>query len=728
MKDDKAFIRQYAAEIAKSLREQEEGGPAGQPSLSVEESTQALYRALCFDEPLLDDIPHLATAASSLCRQLANPLSQLALSNRLVNGIIYLCRQRSSSSTTKTTTSTTTLTANDTEGSPTISVTLAKLAFCILVQVPLECCQCLMNEDISCLQKLLGSFHGNLYTDEHAAGVKADNSESLDTDQKVDQLARGLSSGVSLHEDADAAGSSSTSQAPEKQTATGPMEEVWAAESDPSDFDYGEGDGETSSYFAPLPNATEFVDLLDPMVLSKPKGSLSLEEACTSIASLLQQANFSILAPIFQLSQKQVEMFISQLTQLQLLILQPPKSVLCPDGEEPSSSLQNSILTPLWVLRDAALHYSSQINAPYTESYLEIIQTLLAVDQAYQSDASNANPLCSASIVGLSALSSWCCTAQISLPLTINATLDAMNDLAHVMERAMEGGYRDNLQYSISPIIELLTGISFQECKVGEAISGSNMVSQTLLNSGLLRQLLMISTDSAFKAPESPYYLDHALWGLCVTYPAVVGKYVARYPGFPSIVRRYLPSKQTSRDCVQSILWNSFAFTQCNDDSTPQIVWKTKSINGATAPKALTKEECQEVCQKSWAFLCEMVRGSMGKGDGSLSAKQSLDIVLDWGRLLKMIAILSVAPVFQSLMTDFDVQLSAIQGDLTLAKDASKTTRDSRNTCEKMEDEDEERKKASMTQQELILATARKTLKEYTLFFQGNTRGSSKTD
>ena len=110
--------------------------------------------------------------------------------------------------------------------------------------------------------------------------------------------------------------------------------------------------------------------------------------------------------------------------------------------------------------------------------YLDLLQTLLAVDQAYMEDvtarsASTTNSsttldLCAASIVGLSALSSWCGTittttksgsgssrsSGVSLSTwkwTHAALLDAMNDLAHVVERAT-ATYRDQLTFSLIPI------------------------------------------------------------------------------------------------------------------------------------------------------------------------------------------------------------------------------------------------------------------------------------
>lgn len=763
-----------------------------------------LYRALCFDEPLLDGIPNLTTAASALSRQLTSASSPYALSNRLVNGIVYLCRQRSNQTGQKAATTSnddnsssfslqerSNAVNNSTATQPTTALALAKLAFCVLVQVPLECCEQIQSKNILAVQNYIGSYNGtttdmptttersspdnNDDNDDTSSNAEA-KTNSAQIDQRVNQLTEALagldsesvsSSHGDVHHDNNIIEDDNSA-----------LQEVWAAESDASDYDYGEGDVNDTAAFSHFPQSTpEIVDMLDPMLLSKQNPSLTMDEARTAIGSLLQQANYSILAPLFQLSQKQVETYISQLTQLLLLLLQPPQSILVSDGaaaegeaSSSSSSLQDAMLTPLWILRDAALHHPSHEQSFYTSSYMEVLQTLLAVDQAYQSDAAitpnrktqSGTSLCSASIVGLSALSSWCCSAQIFVPATTTAILDSMNDLAHVMERASESGYRENLKHSMTPILEILTGITYQDRKiirsqvVGSSTTVEMMIPQTMLNSGFLRQLLTLSLedvqtttndDTSPSSGSPPYHLDHALWGLCVVYPTVVGKYVARYPGFSSIVRRYHrnpPETTTSRDCVHSILWNCFAFVHCSDGSQPEaprIVWKTKapsssSPNGIPTPQQqatpLTKDECREVCQKSWARLIQMVESSLVVAEQPSSPKEALDVVQDWERLLKLVGVPSIVATFQSLLSDHDTQLEAIRRSLSQTEAGTKddsSIEDSRNKNEKLDDEDDDdRKKSTMTHQQLVAATTRKVLKQYTLFFQGNAGGSSKTD
>lgn len=794
-----AFIRQFASEIAQALRAQDETPRQS----SLEESVPVLYRALCFDEPIIDEneIPNLSVVASALVRQLLSTSSPLAISNRLVNGIVYLSKQRSlpQDSTSKGKTSTSSST-------PSQAVSLAKLAFCVLIQVPLECLQDFDNRDR--VRQCLGSYHGTTAPIPPQI-IPGSNPSEEETQERVERLAEALSSASigAQNEKED------TKNSPPDNEETSSLQEVWAAESDPSDYDYGEGDTSDPMPSTALPSGPEedYEDWLDPTVLSRPPPVTSTAEdereaQRQAIGSLLQQASYTLFAPIFasttigtstsKSATNLLERSVDELTQLLLLLLKPPQSVLLQSEETyevtPSkAALQDAILAPLWILRDAALHTASTSSrassSPSTMSlYLDVLQTLLAVDQAFEKDrkphltGKNPEGLCSASIVGLSALSSWCSTANISIPLTTTAVLDAMNDLAHVVERASSpssggtgngGGYQTNVRHAVIPILEILTGVTYNLCTPG--FKASPMIAQTVLNSGFLRQVLLLSllptaeasaaaAAAAISTVEStpsdagdsniPYYpqLNHAVWGLCVVYPKVIGKYVARYPGVPSFVRycggrgrsgsSTTSPSVTSRDCVDSILWNCFGCFQCDDVSqqpqpAPRVVWKTKKATAATAPP-LTKEECMEVGQKAWVQLCQTVREVVLQAH--MAPHTALEVLQDLERLLVLVSgTPSVRPIFQSLTTDDgSSQLQSIRTALDqVLLEMREDHHDLRNQDGKLqvtkpqeEEEEEDGKKASLSNPELVVATTRKLLKQYTLFFQGDGRASSKTD
>ena len=97
MPEDDEYLRKFAAQIAMALREKEDASAKQQQQsqLRIDKCVDELYRSLVFDEPLLDHIPNLAIVSSALSRQLlvSKATSLYALSNRLVNGIVYLCNQ-----------------------------------------------------------------------------------------------------------------------------------------------------------------------------------------------------------------------------------------------------------------------------------------------------------------------------------------------------------------------------------------------------------------------------------------------------------------------------------------------------------------------------------------------------------------------------------------------------------------------------------------------------------
>jgi hypothetical protein len=751
-KNNDGFIRKFAAEIAQALREQD----ATPRQASVEESLATLYRSLCFDEPMIDDVPNLSITASALCRQLqSSPSSpskykhKYALSNRFVNGIVYLCQRQKTASASaaneNNTSSSSSSNANtDPSTTPSASVAMAKLAFCVLIQVPLECCCQQFDEtNLPKVQQYLGSYKGNGSQEEPETTQLGEAtveqisaiSEQNDTDQhhqqqqqvdhRVEQLTKGLSGGA---------------QITSAQKGGNEPEEVWATASDPSDYDYGEG-SPAMPQVAHHQQHQQEKNWLDPLVLSKADPQLAPVQARAAIESLLQQANYTLLAPIFTLSKKEVETYISQLTQLLLVLLtQPPQNASSLMGTMESSSLQDAILSPLWVLRDAALHSYPQQQQFYTSSYLEVLQTLLAVDQAHLQDIAaqsssskkNEHPLCSASIVGLSALSSWCSTAKISTPLTISAVVDSMNDLCHVVERAAATGYKDNLTHSVIPILELLTGITYNERR---PLAPNSTIPQALLNSGLLRQLLVLALEAqeerASVSAQAQCHFHHALWGLCVAYPKIVGKYVARYPGIPTVVRQYdVRPDSSSRSCVHSILWNCYGWSQCEDSQAPRVVWKTTSSSSSSTKLSppLARDECKEVCAKSWTRLCQIVETALR--NSPKEPKEALAVLHDWERLLSLVGVPSVATVFVALVEESS-PLQDIAGVLSeLAQqqpdEPSKTTPPEKD--EYVSEDESDKKKPPVSNWQLVVSKTRKLLKQYTLLFQGNVAGSSKTD
>jgi hypothetical protein len=422
----RTFMRQYAAEIAGALRQQEENAPSLSPSDSVYE----LYRALVFDEPLLDSIPNVPIAASALSRQLLDAKSDYALSNRLVNGILYVCQQQQSGS------------GGSGSDHSQLSIAMSKLAFACLIEVPLQCI--LLSDDdnkqanrttLDQMGTFLGSYQGhatimrrgdNNQSDTVLMGSTDANDDTTETNtvdhhhpqndlptvvdqQPPDAL---LNTNDNIQDEMDKEASTCSEDHVATAAAALTMneeEEVWAAESDPSDYDFNEGllptslsnnDAIFQQFFGASAQAEDH-DWLDPKVLSKSKTPWTMETARNAMGSLLQLASFTLLEPVFASSSKSDAALYSQkVAQLALMLLQPrAQQKIDVDSILIDASKMNdaALLSPLWTLRDAASHSDSkgmatQRRQMLAATYLQTLQTLLAMDQALVDKISAASP------------------------------------------------------------------------------------------------------------------------------------------------------------------------------------------------------------------------------------------------------------------------------------------------------------------------------------------------
>jgi hypothetical protein len=780
--DQRTFLRQFASEIAAALRDQEDRPTARTPHSSDDE----LYRALVFDEPLLDAVPNIPVAASSLSRQLLDPSSDYALSNRFVNGILYMCQHQQQSGNG----------TSSQQRSPNAAA-IAKLAFTSLIEVPLQCCLVAdqksshqrMAEYLPTLGNYLGSYQGHAPS-RGGTGFDAASSFMLADESNEHTVGNTAGAPEQSHQEEEPSGIINNGEQPQgenhdneldKETSTcsedhaakaaamNVNDEVWAAESDPSDYDFDEGlppAGISSSdaMFQQLfGTAATDDDWLDPKVLSKCKSPWTIDQARNALGSLLKLGSFTLLEPIFSNStESELNAYIQKLTQLSLLLLHPRSSS---EGSnewliDTSSMDDAALLAPLWILRDAASHSDGNAAATTTTrrkqslvtAYLQTLQTLLAMDQARtqnklsHSSTTALSDLCVASIVGLSALSAWCITAmedtKSTLLLTVETVVDGMNDLAHLLERAtaISDTYAKRLPTTLVPLLEILTGIHQDRVDSHRTVS-DNVTAQAILNSGFLRQVLILAFSPQEAAttlsPNHPMF--HSLWGLCITYPKIVGKYVFRYPGTNDLIRRIgkiQPDSSTAHECVPCILWHVFAWMQCQSGSampTSKIVWKNKSESSPPVSPQLTQDECRKVCSKAWVRLGYLIQGAIQGNDASKSKDTACDAITEWNRLLVFARIPSLAPTMKelldaSLLEDISNTLQSLpkDGKSKMTEDKNVNTRDDNEKL--LTDEDDVHDRNKRSQRHLVIAEARRVLKEYKLFFQGAALGSSKTD
>jgi hypothetical protein len=787
---DEAFLRRFAAQIGTALREREDDKDKQSSNIpSIEESVEDLYRSLVFDEPSIYHISNLPVVASALARQLlssSSTTSSFALCNRLLNGVIYLCNQNTTTVVAKSENENESESNNhnDTVVHSTIKTAMAKLAFCILIDIPLECCRdenSSSESNMNKIRNLLGSYKGSSMHDRnnHEENTTKSSTSTIDDDGSHsnnihnEDKKRSMSNFMKNNDDINSSSSSdnkedgninNAGEEIQQQKQQFIVEEVWATESDPSDYDFGEDTPADDITSAGANKIQEENDWLDPKILSRPDLNLTLQQTRDSIGTLLQLASYTLLESIFYLPQKDTSRYASQLTQLVLILLKPRRKDRSTPSSLPESSLLDSsvdyaILYPLWILRDAAAYHTNSISKTtrqscttnYGQIYLEILQTLLAIDQAYLQDIGSSatsikatsDPdfdLCVASIVGLSALSAWCSMQKKSTQSTVDAIVDSMNDLSHVVERA-EQTYKKNLPNTLIPILVILSGICYDH--VDNNISSTSSVPQTLLNSGFLRQILALLTLDGEASTRDLLGFHHALWGLCQSFPKIVGKYVFRYPGSSQIIRSYATNLGSSspQNCVQSILWNIYGWYQCKQSSLASGGMNTvlKKIGSSTSDgkkplntSRLIEDECSEVCSKAWSQLCKLVIQALEASSTNRSDDAGAEkVIQEWGRLLVLSRISSIATHFKSLidpslLDDISIVISSQSKQIKMDKTDELESREDGKANDDKKDDDKERRKPSRRQR--IISQAHKVLKEYKLFFLGTVVGTSKTD
>jgi hypothetical protein len=557
---DENYIRQHAAAIAQALLDQDE-----RPKNNNPDAAWDLYEALCFDNPMLDE------SSIQACPKLSRALlsQDYGLSNRFVHGVLTWQSQ------------------ND-------HPAVATLTYNVLLRIPLECLLLLQQAsttiDLEKLQKYLGSY-------------KDVEREELNKDPELEsQLKQELLQQQELEIQAMTSSSTQQKDIDEQEIIKvndnkhDNNEEVWATELDPSDFDFGDGAAETNIHHNDLDNDY----FLDPLQLSQPDPTLSNDAIKLAIASLLQQATYTTVAPM--LMQNKSEIVIQQLTQLVLLLLTMPATTDDSSTRSIDRELQNLGLTPLWILRDAALQQSI-----YVDSYLEVLQTLLAVDVAHQEDHGGADDrLHSATIVGIQSLAAWCQMSRSSSSNTTNpkATLqcmvDCMNDLAHAMRKITDNPTHS--QNTLIPILESLSGIDEHGKHIYKSKHNNTMPSglaQVLLSSGVLGLVL----DLALQETHLSQAFRWALFWLCQTRPTVVGRYAWRYPGVAHSMTT--TAAGTSSIPLTQIVWNALGATLMDPVPTSTtVVWKTKNSTTHPPPSLYA---CQEAVGLGFQTLCQSV-------------------------------------------------------------------------------------------------------------------------
>lgn len=629
----------FSKELAQALREAEE-----KPiTVSREELLHTTYQRLCHDDP----VRVTAAGCQALQKALIDADSPYALSTRLIAGVRHCHQRHIVSLTNEGTASNSTAEANtgSSEGNGdeitgddnlidasshsllqpeeiTSASAYAQFAWCIHADIPLHCCR---STELQEAGGYLGSYVSS-HEDEEIAlrsetvipgqGTAA---ERADADAFIERaVATNRHNHTNGHQNGE----------------TDSLAEVFASESDASDFEF-ESFWNPDDQIAELSEwAAAIHDSWDPLQLSKPPRYFTWCNVATSVSHLLQSFTHSQITTITRHQWKTLRIS-DHLTQLCLALLVPASSQHSPmltSDRYTSDHWQRLGLQVLNVFRDATLQHLSSKSASTNDTtmlqeYLRLVRILVQVDD--QNTSSTVSP---ATWVGLSSLSALCSELNVRalppdgtivksnmasiLQLLQSSVVDACDDLTEILEKSSEKDKEDilALQWTYLSIFQILTTPATTSANSEGTMPAD--YAHTLLNSGLFRQWLVYwsrTEDAACRAA-----VQASIFDLCVGSPTLLGKYAWRFPELAEqVTADHVVAAEIllvgHRSQIGLFLWNLFGIYSAASESrgsTLRVQWKPKS-NGVTPLKpvrVITAASCQ---QAAWSLLQSICQSAL---------------------------------------------------------------------------------------------------------------------
>jgi hypothetical protein len=627
--DDEQFRRDYSKKLAEAFLAQE--SERKQPSkTSKRDLALAAYRALCHDDPRVESDAALAALGDALLD------GTLALSERLVDGILQ-ATQRIERNTIGTKNKADDEDDDESKTGEQINEPLvlstnaataagyATLAVTVFLKIPLQCCQ---GADLARIQRFLGSYMGPERRKEDSTF------EHQHDDEQHVEAVREFLDHMNTGDDHVHENGSSNAVAPE--TDHDSLEEVWAAESDPSDFEY-ESSYNPQNMLQELENWPD-ESAFDPAKLSEPNRSLSWDDARRAIANLVDELQYSKLGCLSKSQWKSLQMS-DLLTQLALLLLVQPSLLGLDEGDEELNIIRHLGIRPLFVLRDRAAAKHDVWN-----EYLVLLQSLISVHAA-QSKSSQITSIAPGTRVGLSSLSAVCQSLQTIEGLNPKrlrqCVIELCEDLANLLEEQQEkpetSEESTRLNLAVLPLLDRLANIKPDGTVLVASISGgvSNSDAQLLLSSGLFRALVLSYAAGQEGTPIISFVRTHllqCLFVLSLQSPSLLGKYAWRVPE----LSQCLHQPTFAEHCViDALLWNLLGTTLASGGSVRLNLNK----KGPAAP-VVTPEGCREVCLDCFQRSCQQVSTALDeirqiRQDDKLDARleqQSKEIISDFAR------------------------------------------------------------------------------------------------
>ncbi len=611
---EKRFLDAYAKQLAEALLENERHqreillSPHSQSF--TKEDLEDAYLALCYDEPMLKN--------DSICRQLAFELisssfpqsdgqsqsgrmtqmtkSKLALSDRFVNGILETTgNHRNQSQTSSKPSPPASLQKENDDytksynGEQIIDNTSASrgytdLAFASFAKGPLHCCNALLKFDRdgsftnsnACL-KATRSFLGTYNGKEDVANQDGRGDKEEATNNFLNSM---VNQNDSVNNVVKQSIQHESKVTEEDLNDDDSMKEIFAPESDPDDFDYGD-DRFSSPIDMNSGNFQQMTHFLNVESLCQPK-MLTLHEMSHRLKSLLADLSYRRITMSTKLwKELGVSNILSELTVCLLKCLG--------SKDESIDSLGMMFNSPLITLRDRVLDGGYAHDA--LDAYLDLIYQLLVSDASNVGSFASTNrgevkELSPARAVGMSSLASLCSSVEFSgitkkqqrikIRAMVMKCLDTLTDCVEfVRPKKSEASGTPmvsslpswvRVAMAISPIIDFLTGVKsrsdFGSVEDSSSLSLSNSEAQSILQTGLFRELIMLyvqATSSNIEGIEDTTKATAVARQLLLRQILVISaqsqilaKYVSRVPELSSII---YSDDFLAKNMVDALLW-----------------------------------------------------------------------------------------------------------------------------------------------------------------------------
>jgi hypothetical protein len=532
--------------------------------------------------------------------------------------------------------------------SPDAAHAMSLLAWTVHVRIPLLCLRKSSSKssgDLTTVASFLGSYRGaSAIVEPTAAHATTDPTRTTDQASSVDDRIKAMGMANNPAEE------TSTSSHQPNNTDNGNTveeEEVWAAESDPSDYAF-ESDYDYQQALQEL----DAFGLLDPQQLSSVPSDTTWKDIAQAVTSLLKTCQYS--PHLVALSQKDWKDAWQDWTSL-ILTLLVTKPLLQQEG-----GMQLTGLHVLHMVRDAALDRPLVLQS----NYIQLLQTLLQVQAAHEQDGNKREAVAPAAWVGLGALSDLCRSCNTAQQQTVlqTAVMESCDDLTLLLERSMEKNDSDDTIQRRTAI--QWTYLAFFQALVLDTAGEVHMAkahSQTLLQSGLFRQWLLHWTTITYDANDaqaaaSQRVVQDGLLDLCASSPVLLGKYAWRFPGFAAAVYTVDDNEDDKGVfLVDRLLWNLLGI-HLAEVSSSRIQWKSgsslsKDTKNTDPPSA---QECQKVAWSAFQTLCQQVQTTLTEWKKEMMESSNVEthVITEFGRLVSRLT------TVQLLCTSFVTQMA----------------------------------------------------------------------